>query len=115
MPLTSLNRAVIENPLAYTIVSQFIEWANNEYHEELLRLDEADSLIAHLDELLKKGFRGTHLNDFTFDQMLQRLLSAYMLCGKLCELITAYTKIKPDNENRVYMAMHVQGCTANML
>lgn len=109
LPLTSLNRAVIENPLAYTIVSQFIEWANNEYHEELLRLDEADSLIAHLDELLKKGFRGTHLNDFTFDQMLQRLLSAYMLCGKLCELITAYTQIKPDNENRVYMAMHVQG------
>lgn len=109
LPLTSLNRSVIENPLAYKIISEFIEWVNNEYHEDILRLNEADSLIAHLDDLLKKGSRITQYHDFTIDQMLQRLLSAYMLCGKLCELISTYAHIELNDENRAYMAMHVQG------
>lgn len=109
LPLTSLNRSVIENPLAYKIISEFIDWLNNEYQEDILRLDEADSLIAHLDDLLKKGSRVTQYQDFTIDQMLQRLLSAYMLCGKLCELISTYAHIELNNENRAYMAMHVQG------
>lgn len=109
LPLTSLNRSVIHNPLAYKIVSEYIEWINHEYQEDILRLNEADSLIAHLDDLLKKGSRITQYHDFTVDQMLQRLLSAYMLCGKLCELISLYAHIELNNENRAYMAMHVQG------
>lgn len=109
LPLNSLNRSVIKNPLAYKIVSEFIEWVNHEYQEDILRLNEADALIAHLDDLLKKGFRVTQYQDFTVDQMLQRLLSAYMLCGKLCDLISNYAQLELNNENRAYMAMHVQG------
>lgn len=109
LPLTSLNRSVIKNPLAYKIISEFIEWINNEYQEDILYLNEAESLIAHLDDLLKKGSRSTQYHDFTVDQMLQRLLSAYLLCGKLCELISSYAHIELNDENRAYMAMHVQG------
>ena len=45
------------------------------------------------------------MKEFVFDQMLQRLLSAYLLCGTLCDLIYKYTGIVLDEENRAYMAM----------
>ena len=48
------------------------------------------------------------MKEFVFDQMLQRLLSAYLLCGTLCDLIYKYTGIVLDEENRAYMAMHIQ-------
>lgn len=108
LPLRSLNRLVIENPLSEQIIQEFIQTINREYQTEILREEEAEQLTAHLDELLKKGFQGTELKEFMFDQMLQRLLSAYILCGRLCELIYQYTGIMPDEENRSYMAMHVQ-------
>lgn len=108
LPLQTYNRYYIENPLSNKIVKEFIEIINNEYKTEIIKEEEAEPLTAHLDELLKKGIQSSDMKEFVFDQMLQRLLSAYLLCGTLCDLIYKYTGFILDEENRTYMAMHVQ-------
>lgn len=108
LPLLSLNRAVIDNPLVIKVVHQFINEVNEEFNEEILRIEDAYPLIAHIDEILKKRIKTSELKEFVFDTMLQRLLSAYILCGKLCDLLHEHLKVNIDEENRAYMAMHVQ-------
>lgn len=108
LPLLSLNRAVIDNPLVIKVVHQFINEVNEEFNEEILRIEDAYPLIAHIDEILKKRIKTSELKEFVFDTMLQRLLSAYILCGKLCDLLHEHLKVNIDVENRAYMAMHVQ-------
>lgn len=108
LPLLSLNRAVIDNPLIIKVVHQFINEVNEEFNEEILRIEDAYPLIAHIAEILKKRIKTSELKEFVFDTMLQRLLSAYILCGKLCYLLHEYLKVDIDEENRAYMAMHVQ-------
>lgn len=108
LPLQTYNRYNIENPLSSKIIKEFVEIVNKEYKTEIIKEDEVEPLTAHLDELLKKGIRSSDMKEFVFDQMLQRLLSAYLLCGTLCDLIYKYTGIVLDEENRAYMAMHIQ-------
>lgn len=108
LPLQTYNRYHIENPLSSKIIKEFVEIVNKEYKTEIIKEDEVEPLTAHLDELLKKGIRSSDMKEFVFDQMLQRLLSAYLLCGTLCDLIYKYTGIVLDEENRAYMAMHIQ-------
>ena len=108
LPLQTYNRYFIENPLSNKIVKEFVEIINNEYKTEIIREEEVEPLTAHLDELLKKRVQSSDMKEFAFDQMLQRLLSAYLLCGTLCDLIYKYTGLVLDEENRSYMAMHVQ-------
>lgn len=108
LPLQTYNRYHIENPLSSKIIKEFVEFVNNEYKTEIIRENEVEPLTAHLDELLKKGIHSSDMKEFVFDQMLQRLLSAYLLCGILCDLIYKYTGMVLDEENRAYMAMHVQ-------
>lgn len=108
LPLLNLNRAVIDNPLVIKVVHQFISEVNEEFKEEILRVEDAYPLIAHIDEILKKRVKTSYLKDFVFDTMLQRLLSAYILCGRLSELLNIHFNITKDEENRAYMAMHVQ-------
>lgn len=108
LPLQTYIRYHIENPLSSKIIKEFAEIVNKEYKTEIIKEDEVEPLTAHLDELLKKGIRSSDMKEFVFDQMLQRLLSAYLLCGTLCDLIYKYTGIVLDEENRAYMAMHIQ-------
>ena len=108
LPLQTYYRYHIENPLSSKIIKEFVEIVNKEYKTEIIKEDEVEPLTAHLDELLKKGIRSSDMKEFVFDQMLQRLLSAYLLCGTLCDLIYKYTGIVLDEENRAYMAMHIQ-------
>ncbi len=103
-----MNRAIINNPIAIKVVHEFINDINQEFHAEILHIEDSQPLIAHIDELLKKTHRTTELKEFVFDTMLQRLLSAYFLCGRLCTLIKQSTGNDIDEENRAYMAMHVQ-------
>lgn len=108
LPIYGLNRGIIKNKISINIVEEFINNINNKFNSRILRMEDAYPLIAHIDDFLENGIRNYGMKDFIFDEMLERLLSAYLLCGTLCELIYKYTKNIVDDENRVYMAMHIQ-------
>lgn len=107
LPLISLNRSIIEKPVIVDIVYQFIKEINDEFKEEILRVEDAYQLIVHIDEILKKSSQ-TKLKEFVLDTMLQRLLSAYFLSGRLCKAIYDKLNITLDEEHRAYIAMHIQ-------
>lgn len=108
LPLNNINRSIIKNDVAVKIVYEFIDDINKKFHYEVLRKDDAGPLIAHIDEILNQSFKPTEYQEFVFDTMLKRLLSAYIMCNKLCDLLAKYADLKVDEENRAYMAMHVQ-------
>ena len=108
LPLLTLNRLVIDDPIAIKAVHQFINETNEEFNEEILKIEDAFPLIAHIDEILKKRIKMSNLKEFVFDTMLQRLLSAYILSGELCTILHQYVDIDIDMENRTYIAMHIQ-------
>ena len=108
LPLLRLNRAVLVNPIVNDILKEFAEEIKEEYHTDILRLDDTKSLASHIDEIVSKGLSSYVKKDFVLEQMLQRLLNAYLICGNLCKIIKKYTGMDIDNEHRFYMAMHIQ-------
>ena len=108
LPLLRLNRAVLVNPVVNDIIKEFVEEIREEYHTEILRLDDTRSLASHIDEIISKGLSTYVKKDFVLEQMLQRLLNAYLICGSLCRIIKKYTGMDLDIEHRFYMAMHIQ-------
>ena len=108
LPLLRLNRAILVNPIVNDIIKKFVEEIKEEYHTDILRLDDTKSLASHIDEIVSKGLSSYVKKDFVLEQMLQRLLNAYLICGNLCKIIKKYTGMDIDNEHRFYMAMHIQ-------
>ena len=108
LPLLRLNRAILVNPVVNDIIKEFVEEIREEYHTEILRLDDTRSLASHIDEIISKGLSTYVKKDFVLEQMLQRLLNAYLICGSLCRIIKKYTGMDLDIEHRFYMAMHIQ-------
>ena len=108
LPLLRLNRAILVNPIVNDIIKEFVEEIKEEYHTDILRLDDTKSLASHIDEIVSKGLSSYVKKDFVLEQMLQRLLNAYLICGNLCKIIKKYTGMDIDNEHRFYMAMHIQ-------
>ena len=108
LPLQRLNRAIIVNPIVNTIIEEFVKEVNEEYRTAILNIDDTKSLAAHIDDLLSRENKSLVKQEFVYDQMLQRLLSAFLICGKLCSIIKKYTGMNIDEENRFYMAMHIQ-------
>lgn len=108
LPLLKLNRAVLVNPIVNDIIKEFIEEIKQEYQADILNLDDTKSLASHIDEIVSKGLSSYVKKDFVLDQMLQRLLNAYLICGNLCRIIKKYTDMDIDDEHRFYMAMHIQ-------
>ena len=108
LPLGRLNRAVLVNPIVNTILKEFIEEITEEYHTEILKIDDVKSLASHIDEIISKDLNTYVKKDFVLEQMLQRLLNAYLICGNLCRIIRKYTGIDINIEHRFYMAMHIQ-------
>lgn len=108
LPLLRLNRAVLVNPIVNDIIKEFVEEINSEYHNDILKLDDTKSLASHIDEIISKGLSTYVKKDFVLEQMLRRLLNAYLICGNLCRIIKKHTGMDVDNEHRFYMAMHIQ-------
>lgn len=108
LPLNRLNRAIIIHPIVNVIIEEFVHSINSEFNTTIINIDDTKSLAAHIDDLLNRDNKSYVKKEFVYDQMLQRLLSAYLLCGKLCKIIRDYTGIEIDEENRFYMAMHIQ-------
>ncbi len=108
LPLNRLNRAVIIHPIVNEIIYEFVTSINDEFKTTILNIEDTKSLAAHIDDLLNKDNKSYVKKEFVYDQMLQRLLSAYLMCGKLCEIIKDLAKVEIDEENRFYMAMHIQ-------
>ncbi len=109
LPLLRLNRAVIKHPIVVEIVEDFIQEINKKYQENILLVEDAGPLIAHIDEMLSEEYPMPELEEFVLEQTVQRLLSAYMLAGRLCQMIEEKTGYAIDVEKRAYIAMHVQG------
>lgn len=108
LPLNRLNRAIIIHPIVNVIIEEFVRSINSEFNTTIINIEDTKSLAAHIDDLLNRENKSYVKKEFVYDQMLQRLLSAYLLCGKLCKIIRDYTGIEIDEENRFYMAMHIQ-------
>ena len=108
LPLNRLNRAIILHPVVNVIIEKFVNEINEEFNTTILNINDTKSLAAHIDDLLSRENKSYVKKEFVYDQMLQRLLSAYLLCGKLCRIIRDFTGLEIDEENRFYMAMHIQ-------
>lgn len=108
LPLNRLNRAIILHPVVNVIIEKFVNEINEEFKTTILNINDTKSLAAHIDDLLSRENKSYVKKEFVYDHMLQRLLSAYLLCGKLCRIIRDFTGLEIDEENRFYMAMHIQ-------
>ncbi len=108
LPLQRINRAVIVHPIVNEIIEAFIEEIKEEYHFVIFKVEDTKSLAAHIDDLISRGSSSYIKQDFMYDQMLQRLLSAFLLSGNLCKIIEEKTNFKVNEENRFYLAMHIQ-------